>query len=510
MSSVIKVKYIPMKKTLLLLAAGLMACSLVAQENKLGKPNVVLIYADDLGIGDVGAYGGKGLKTPNMDKIARQGVLFTNAYATSATCTPSRYSLLTGDYPWRNKRVQVLSGDAPLLISTDQVTLPKMMKNAGYRTAVVGKWHLGMGNGNVDWNQQVSPGAKEVGFDYSFIMAATNDRVPNVFVENGSVVGLDPRDPLQVSYQENFEGEPTGRNNPDMLKMKYSHGHDMSINNGVSRIGFQKGGKSAQWIDEDMADTFLGKSQDFVKENVNNPFFLFYALHEPHVPRVPNARFAGTTGLGPRGDAIAEADWCIGELLKTLENEGLLENTIVIFSSDNGPVLDDGYRDEAVEKLGEHSPAGIYRGGKYSLYEAGTKIPFVLMWKNHIPSQQSDALICQVDILASMAALTNQKVPESDSRNLLDVFLGENKNGRDNLIVEGLFHRTALRSGDWVFIPAYQGGKTPGWGVDVETGFLTEVQLFDIRKDPRQRDNLATKYPKKVKAMKAEFEKVRK
>lgn len=498
-----------MKNTLLFMAASTMACGLVAQEKKVEKPNVVFIYADDLGIGDVSAYGAKGLKTPNMDRIAAQGVQFTNAYATSATCTPSRYSLLTGDYPWRNKRAQVLPGDAPLLISTDQTTLPKIMKKAGYRTAVVGKWHLGMGSGNVDWNQKVCPGANDVGFDYSFIQAATNDRVPTVFVENGSVVGLDPSDPLQVSYRKNFPGEPTGRNNPEMLKMMYSHGHDMSINNGVSRIGFQKGGKSAQWVDEDMADTFLGKAQNFVEENVNNPFFLFYALHEPHVPRVPNARFAGTTGLGPRGDAIAEADWCIGELLKTLEKEGLMENTIVIFSSDNGPVLDDGYQDQCVEKLGNHSPSGIYRGSKYSLYEAGTKIPFMLMWKNHVTPKKSDALICQVDILASLAALTNQKAPECDSQNLLDVFLGEKNKGRKSLIVEGLFHRTALRCGDWAMIPAYKGGKTPGWGVDAETGFSSEVQLYNLKKDPSQRVNVAKKYPRKTQKMQKLFKEIK-
>ena len=499
-----------MKNSFLFLVASTIAGGLVAQDKEAEKPNVVIIYADDLGFGDVGAYGAKDLKTPNIDAISNQGIRFTNGYATSATCTPSRYSLLTGYYPWRNKNAQVLQGDAPLLIPTDKITLPKMMQKAGYKTGVVGKWHLGMGNGSVDWNQKVSPGPKEVGFDYSFVMAATNDRVPNVYVKDGFVDGLEKDDPLQVSYRMNFEGEPTGRKNPEQLKVMYSHGHDMSINNGVSRIGYQKGGEAAQWVDEEMADTFLNEAKQFIQRNIDQPFFLYYALHQPHVPRIPHPRFAGTTGLGPRGDVIAEADWCIGELLKTLKKKGLMENTIIIFSSDNGPVLDDGYMDASKEKLGDHTPRGPFRGGKYSLYEAGTHVPFMIMWEGKIKPNVSDAIVSQVDILASLASLTNQKLPKTDSQNMLSVLLGESEIGRENVVLEGLFHKTAFRKGDWVLIPSYKGGKTPSWGVDVETGFLMETQLFNIRKDPNQRDNLAIKYPDKVKVMKAEFEKVKK
>lgn len=490
-----------MNKTLLLVAASTISCGSFAKEKKVEKPNVVIIYADDLGYGDVGAYGSSVLKTPNIDRIAEQGVRFTNGYATSATCTPSRYSLLTGEYPWRNKRAQVLPGDAPLLISTKQTSLPGMMQKAGYRTGVVGKWHLGLGNGSVDWNSKVSPGTNEVGFDYSYIMAATNDRVPNVYVKDGFVDGLEKTDTLQVSYRKNFGGEPTGKDNPELLKVMYSHGHDMSINNGVSRIGYQKGGKSAQWVDEDMADTFLKEAKQFIHRNADQPFFLFYALHQPHVPRVPHPRFAGTTGLGPRGDVIAEADWCIGELLKTLQKKGLMENTIIIFSSDNGPVLDDGYMDASAEKLGAHTPRGPFRGGKYSLYEAGTRVPFMVMWKGKIMPKVSDALVSQVDIFASLAALTNQEIPKSDSQNLLDVFMGESSKGRESVVLEGLGHKIALRQGDWVFIPSYKGPKKISWGVDEETGFSKEIQLFNIEKDPQQKMNLAPQFPKRVQHM---------
>jgi len=464
-------------------------------------PNIVIIYADDLGYGDVSAYGVGQLHTPNMDRIANEGIRFENGYATSATCTPSRFSLLTGQYPWRNDRAQVLPGDAPLLIDPNQPTLPKMLKAAGYETAMVGKWHLGLGNGHTNWNQQVQPNANDVGFDYTYIMAATNDRVPNVYVENGAVVGLDPKDPLEVNYRKNFEGEPTGKDNPELLKMMYSHGHDMSINNGISRIGYQKGGESAQWIDENMADTFLVRARQFVKQKRDKPFFLFYALHQPHVPRVPHPRFAGTTGMGPRGDVIAEADWSIGAFLKTLEEEGILENTLIIFSSDNGPVLDDGYVDNAAEKVGAHTPGGLLRGGKYSLYDAGTRVPFMVMWKGKIQPGVSEAIISQVDLFASLAQLTGQPLPQNDSEGLFDVLSGKTKQGRESVVMEGLGHRTAFRKGDWVLIPAYKGSKMVPWGVDTETGFGYDVQLYNIKEDVGQQKDLSKVMPEKVKQL---------
>ncbi|TKG97073.1 arylsulfatase [Puteibacter caeruleilacunae] len=477
------------------------------------KPNVIVIMADDLGYGDVSVYDRGTLKTPNMDRIGKEGIVFTNGYATSATCTPSRYSLITGEYPWRNDRAQVLAGDAPLLIDPASPTLPKMLKKAGYQTAVIGKWHLGLGNGKVDWNKHIPLNPNDVGFDYSYIMAATNDRVPNVFVQDGKVVGLDPADPLYVSYRKNFEGEPTGKEHPEMLKMMYSHGHNQSINNGVSRIGYQKGGKAAQWIDENMADTFLVRSQNYIKKHKNKPFFLYYALHQPHVPRVPHSRFAGTTGMGPRGDAIAEADWCVGELLKTLDEEGLMENTIVIFSSDNGPVMDDGYKDDSQEKLGDHTPRGLLRGGKYSLFEAGTRVPFLLMWKGHVKGgKTSEALVCQVDLFASLAKMVNQELPNNDSQDILPALTGKSKKGREGLIIEGLGHRTAYRKGDWVVIPAYKGSKMVSWGVSNETGFnpTPEIQFYNLKKDEKQQDNLYSSMPEKAEELLKEMEELKK
>lgn len=467
------------------------------------KPNIVIIYMDDLGYGDISSYGATGLQTLNIDTLAAGGIKFTNGYASSATCTPSRYALLTGMYPWRNKEAKILPGTAPLLISTKQQTLPKMLKKQGYQTAIVGKWHLGLGTGMVNWNERISPGPNEVGFDESYILAATQDRVPTVYIENGNVVGLDPKDPIYVDYKKNFEGEPTAITNPEMVKMKWHHGHNNSIVNGIPRIGFMKGGNAAKWSDIDIAVTFLEKAQTYVKEHKDKPFFLYYSMNQPHVPRTPNPRFVGKSGMGPRGDVILEADWCIGEFMKTLEEEGILENTLVIFSSDNGPVLNDGYYDDAVEKLGNHQPAGPLRGGKYSIYEGGVRIPFITYWKGKIKPAESDALICQMDLLASLANLTGTKDNTTDSKDLMDVLLGKSKKGRDDLILEAT-GKTALRSGDWLYIPAYEG-KNFREKVGIEVGNFPFDQLYNLKEDIGQQNNLAKSNPEKLTEMIQKF-----
>ncbi len=442
-----------------------------------------------------------------MDQLAAGGVLLTNGYASSATCSPSRFALLTGVYPWRNKRAKILPGTAPLLIDTAQMTIPKMLRAQGYHTGIVGKWHLGLGSGNVDWNQQISPGPNEVGFDYSYIMAATQDRVPTVYIENGNVIRLDPNDPIEIDYKKNFPGEPTGKDNPEMLKMKWHHGHNSSIVNGIPRIGYMKGGDSAKWVDENMADTFLVRAQQYIKAHKSEPFFLYYALQQPHVPRTPHERFVGTSGMGPRGDVIVEADWCIGELLKTLESEGLLENTLIVLSSDNGPVLNDGYYDDAVEKLGEHTPWGPLRGGKYSLFEAGTRVPFITYWKGRIEPSESNAMVSQLDLFSSFAKLVGSDLRGSDSKDMLDVFVGKSHEGRDELILEAT-SRTAFRKGDWALIPSYSGPALNKW-VNIELGNSKQSLLYNLNDDIGQQNNLADENPEKLKEMIEAFEKIR-
>ena len=493
-----------MKKLFLLPLIG----ATIAQAGNIKKPNVIVVLADDLGYGDVSAYGATTIQTPNIDRLAKGGVSFTNGYATSATSTPSRYALLTGMYPWKDKDAKILPGDAPLLIKTSQYTFPKMMKDAGYATAAIGKWHLGMGDGTTDWNQKVTPGANEIGFDYSYLIAATVDRVPTVYIKNGYVDNLEPKDPIYVNYDKNFDGEPTAFTNPEMLKMKWSHGHNNSIMNGIPRIGFQKGGKSAYWVDEDMAQVLVDKVDEYLDEKQNEPFFLYYGLHQPHVPRTPNSKFVGKSGMGPRGDAILEADWCVGELLANLEKRHMLENTIIIFSSDNGPVLDDGYQDDAVEKLGNHKPAGDLRGGKYSLFDAGTHVPFFVYWKSKIKHKESKALVCQMDIMASVAALLNQTLKGTfDSQNILPALLGKSNKGRTELVVEAN-EKMALRYENWAMIPPYKGPQRNDTGN--ELGNLPDYGLFNLSTDDGQKNNVATKEPVELEKLKSLFFKITK
>ncbi len=473
------------------------------------KPNIIIIYADDLGYGDVGCYGATALKTPNIDRLAKQGLRFTDAYATSATCTPSRYSLLTGEYAWRQKGTGILPGDAALIIQPGRTTLPSVLQQTGYRTGIVGKWHLGLGNGDVSWNGEIKPGPREIGFDYEFIMAATGDRVPCAFVENGRLVGLDPKDPIRVSYETNFPGEPTGKANPELLTMHPSHGHDQSILNGISRIGYMTGGKAALWKDENLGDVFLGKAKEFIEKNQRQPFFLYYATHEPHVPRVPHPRFAGKSGLGPRGDVILQLDDAVGQILETLDRLKLTENTLIIFSSDNGPILDDGYKDQARELNGSHRASGPLRGNKYSAYEAGTRVPFIVRWPARVQPGVSAALVSQVDFLASMAALTGQKFDARtapDSQNQLASLLGESPRGRTNLVEQG--GPLALREGAWKFIPPASGARL-NWNTKTETGNATEAQLFNLADDLGETNNLAAAQPERAKKMAAQLQAIR-
>lgn len=454
------------------------------------KPNILLIYADDIGYGDLGCYGATAVKTPNVDRLAKEGLRFTSGYCAASTCTPSRYALMTGEYAFRKKGTGILPGDAAMIVPTNRATLPALLKQAGYATGIVGKWHLGLGLGGdlIEWNSEIKPGPREVGFGYSFIMAATGDRAPCVFIENQRIVGLDPADPVQVSYGKPFPGEPTGISERDHLKMDWAYGHNDAVVNGIGRIGFMKGGQAARWKDEDMADTFTAKGVAFIERNKDKPFFLYLATHDIHVPRVPHPRFVGKTTMGPRGDAIVEFDACVGELLATLDRLKLTGNTLVILSSDNGPVLNDGYKDDAATKIGDHKPAGPFRGGKGTLWEGGTRIPLVVRWPARVKPGVSDALVSQVDFCASFAALTGQTLASGDapdSINMLPALLGETPQGRDYVLEHS--GKVAIRKGPWKFIPASaaKGGKQDkraAQGVDA---------LYDLAKDPAETTNVA-------------------
>ena len=465
---------------------------------KLINPNIIIIYADDLGYGDVSSYKMGKLNTPNIDKIANQGTRFTSGYSSSATCSPSRYALLTGTYPWRNKKAKILTG-ANLIIDTTEMTLPKMLKNKGYQTGIVGKWHLGLGIDTINYNKKITPGPNEVGFNYSFIMPDTQDRVPTVYIENGNVINLDIEDPISVSFKKNFDGLPTGKENPELLSMMWEHGHNGSIINGIPRIGFMKGGEKAKWEDINMADVFLKRAKNYIKNVKTGPFFLFYTLQQPHVPRTPHPRFEGLSGMGPRGDAIIEADWCIGELFSYLEKNDLLKNSIVILTSDNGPVLNDGYYDDAIEKLGNHTPSGNLRGGKYSLFEAGTRVPFITYWKGKIKQQVSDEIVSQIDFLNSIASLIGSKIRSRDGKELDGVLFNNSGKGRSDLILEAQT-KTALRSKNWILIPPHPGPKRNP-NTNIESGRSNNFQLYNLNIDVSQQYNLAKSNPEKLDEM---------
>jgi len=470
------------------------------------KPNVVIIYADDLGYGDLSCYGATKIQTPHIDALAKRGIRFTNAHATSATCTPSRYAMLTGKYPWKNKQTEILPGDAPLIIPINQINLANMFKASGYATAVVGKWHLGLGaDTKKNWNAKIIPGPNEIGFDYSFIFPATADRVPTVFIENGTVVGLDTLDPIQVNYQQKIGDEPTGKENPSLLKMKSSpdHGHDNTIVNGIGRIGFMTGGKMARWTDEEVPLSFLEKSKAFVSQHASKPFFLFYSLTEPHVPRVPSTMFKGKSGLGPRGDAILQIDWAVGELIAHLKKLGLYENTLIIFTSDNGPVLDDGYQDQAVEKLNGHTPWGALRGGKYSSYEAGTRVPTLVSWPVSMKGNMvSEALICQMDLLSSLGDLIGYRFYDNnafDSQSHLKAWLGLDQDGRTFLVKQGRVPNAIIK-GEWKFIQATKGPALNKL-TNIELANADQDHLYHLKSDIGERNNLRLANPEKVKEL---------
>lgn len=475
------------------------------------KPNVVLIYVDDLGYGDLGSYGATKLNTPNLDALASEGIRFTNGHATAATCTPSRYSLMTGNYPFRQTGTGILPGDAKLIIPQDKITLPKVFKDAGYQTAVIGKWHLGLGNQvDKDWNGSVKPGPLEVGYDYSFIFPATADRVPTVFLENHHVLGVNKADPIMVSYNKKVGSEPTGKENPELLKMKNSlnHGHDNTIVNGIGRIGWMSGGKEAKWVDEELTLTFADKAIRFIQDHYQKPFFLTYNATEPHVPRMPATMFKGKSGLGYRGDAILQLDYTVGQLVKTLKDNNVYENTIIIFSSDNGPVLDDGYDDGAVSQLNGHNPFGPYSGGKYSAFEAGTRVPFIISWPKMIKKgTTSDALVCQVDLLSSFASFLNVKYPKGeavDSENTWESFMGKDLVGRPYLIKAS--GTLSVLKDNYKYIKAGKGAKRNSL-VNIELGNDEVDQLYDLRTDKGEKINIAKNNPEKVNELKAILEK---
>lgn len=493
---------------------ALLVCLQTAGLAAAEKPNVVVIMADDMGYGDVSCYGATAIQTPNIDRLAAEGQRFTSGYCSASTCTPTRYSFLTGTYAFRTPGTGIAPPNSPALIPPGTVTLPSLLQKGGYKTAVIGKWHLGLGGEDgPDWNGNLKPGPLEIGFDHCFLLPTTNDRVPQVYVQDHRVLNLDPDDPLWVGSKTPSEDHPTGVTHRDTLKMDWSHGHNGTIHNGISRIGFYTGGHAARFRDEDLADRWVEESKRWIEANKQEPFFLFFSSHDLHVPRIPHERFQGATSLGPRGDAIVELDWCVGELLETLDRLDLAQNTLVVFCSDNGPVLDDGYKDAAIEKLGDHRPAGPYRGGKYNVMEGGTRTPFITRWPGKIPVGESDAMVCTIDMAASFAALANVELPADaclDSFNVLDALLGKKEaDGREHVVQQdnGQGGNYGLRIGKWK-LQRYESKRTNNTELRLEPGPIAQHHLYDLEKDPGERNNVYHEHPEVAQRLTARLDEI--
>lgn len=446
------------------------------------KPNIIFILADDIGYGDFGCYGAKLISTPNIDALSSNSARFTAAHSPASTSSPSRYSLLTGEYGWR-KNVGILPADAPLTIDTTKNNLPQQLKSAGYKTALIGKWHLGLGEKGkvVDFNTSIDLGPSEVGFDYSYFFPATNDRVPCVFIENKNVSLLDPTDPITVSYKQKVGTDPTGKENPELLKLKHFQGHNNTIVNGIGRIGWMSGGNTARWVDENMCDTLLSRTLTYIdNSSKKEPFFLYYAPHNAHEPRVPSARFKGKSRAGIYGDVIEEFDYQVGEIVAQLKKKGIFKNTIIIITSDNGPMIKEGYEDGALENISSHDPYNGLSGEKYSLFEGGTRVPFIVSWadkikKGFVQSQPFSYL----DMLATVASITKtapNKGSLNDSADASQLFTNPNAPAyRDYLITQNNTGVMSIRKDGFKFI-------SPNGN--------TNAQLYNLTSDQSESQNL--------------------
>lgn len=472
------------------------------------KPNIVMIVADDLGYGDLSCYGATAIATPTIDSLANNGVRFTNMHACAATSTPSRYGILTGEYPFRRQGTDVAAGNAGMIIKPSQVTVADIMRKAGYSTAAIGKWHLGLGSKTAaqDWNGCLDQSPRDLGFDYHYIMAATSDRVPCVFIENGKVANYDSSAPISVSYIRNFDGEPTGESNPELLtKLKPSHGHNQSIVNGISRIGYMKGGGKALWTDENIADSIVSHAISFIDHSKEKPFFIYLCTNDVHVPRMPHERFRGKSAMGLRGEAIMQFDWTVKQIADALRQRCISDNTIIIITSDNGPVLDDGYQDRAKELVGSHKPAGPWRGWKYSAYEGGSAVPFIVYWPDGAEhGVVSDALVSLIDTQATLSAAAGQESlceAFTDSQNHLSTWLGHDMTPRDYAVSMAQNRSLTLRTQRYKYIEPSNGKPMITWGPEIETGYRGVPQLFDISKSKYEATDVSATEPDTLRKM---------
>ncbi len=492
------------------------ACNTNKEEE---SPNIVLIFADDLGYGDLGCYGATKVKTPNIDRLATEGKRFTDAHSASAVCTPSRYALMTGRYPFRAANGKGLWGPlsitSGLIIDTARMTIADVFQQKGYKTAAIGKWHLGFGVGENNWQEPLRPGPQDLGFDYYFGVPVVNSAPPYVYVENEHVVGGDPNDPLVYMEKKTPElATPITPIPPEASQR---------TNNRFS------GAVEAHKLYNDytVGTMLKEKAVNFIKENKDKPFFLYLATTHIHHPFTPGKDFQGSSDADLYGDFIQELDWIVGSVTKTLEEQGLSDNTLIIFTSDNGAMLNLGGRNAT--KAG-HKINGDLLGFKFGVWEGGHRIPFIAKWPGKIESgTQSDQLVCNVDMLATFSALLGQSSEcweNTDSKNILPALLGDTKETIRNELVLAPRSRKhlSLRKGDWMYIPAKGSGGFKGsqahhhaWGgaaavnfvggtnSDMENGKLKNeaapAQLYNLKTDLEQATNVYEQYPEVVEEM---------
>lgn len=474
----------------------LLSCSLTAvcaaPENRESRPNVIVIVADDLGYGDLGCYGATKIKTPHIDRLAATGVRFTDAHSSAAFCQPSRYAILAGKYLMRAKR----QGKQTLYFHEGEATLPSLMKTAGYRTAAIGKWHLGFGrDGDPDYNAELKPGPLEIGFDSFFGCPRTHNEPPFVFVENYRMVGYDPTDPIRIVPAADAKG---------------GWGH-----------GISQGARAAHEARPlDRIDLILAdKAVDFISRKASDPFFMYLAFLAPHGPLAPSPEFQGSSEAGGYGDFIQQLDACVGKVLNAIRGQGLDENTIVIFTSDNGAV----YTPDSVGA--HHRPNGSLLGQKTDAWEGGHRVPLIASWPGRIPQGATcQRLLCQTDLLATICEATKVAVPvgaAEDSVSQLSV-LQDPVNAppvRTEMLSQGA-GGYALRQGDWLYLPKQgsHGFTLPnrkGWPAFVwignansdidDNGLIKPTapadQLYNLADDPYQKTNVAREHLERAAAM---------
>ncbi|TWT87079.1 sulfatase-like hydrolase/transferase [Neorhodopirellula pilleata] len=479
-------------------------------------PNIVLIFADDLGYGDVGCYGATKVKTPNIDRLAKEGRRFTDAHSASAVCTPSRYALLTGEYPFRQGIWGPCHPNSKLLVDTDKLTIAKLLKKKGYDTSCFGKWHLGFGKERNDWKEPLRPGPQDLGFDYYYGVPVVNSAPPYVYVENDRIVGMTSDDPLVYL-------EPDARENvTPITPLETKHGN---------RVPNWFGGAAEShklYNDFTLGLTLAEKATRWIDQRGDAPFFLYLATTQIHHPFTPAPRFQGTSQCGLYGDFIHELDWIVGEVMRALEAKGVADDTLVIFTSDNGGMFNENGQD-AFNNYG-HEQNGDLLGFKFGAWEGGHRIPFIARWPGRIePGSTSTQLICNVDLLASLASLTGQPLDEKqqvDSVNVLPALVGEPESAlREHLILApARGSHLSVRKGKWMLIDAqgsggFGGTKPGGHGFagpaaasyigrrnsDIVNGNIRPgappAQLYDLQADVNETKNLYDEYPDVVKEL---------